>query len=120
MIQSIIVISYVILTILIGVWSKKKTRSSENYDGVALSLIICVAAGAGEWLGGTATTGVSEYGYIYGLSGAWYTIANGIGICFLAMFFSKMFRKLNTSTICGNANALCRHVKGVTDFFPER
>ena len=50
-------------------------------------------------MGGTSTTGVSEYGYMYGISGAWYTIANGLGICFLAVFFAKLFRRLNTSTV---------------------
>ncbi|MCM1201328.1 MAG: sodium:solute symporter family protein [Bacteroides fragilis] len=62
---------------------------------------MCVTAGAGEWLGGTATTGVAEYGWLYGLSGAWYTIANGIGICFLAVFFARLFRSFNISTIPG-------------------
>ena len=52
-------------------------------------------------MGGTSTTGVSEYGYLWGLSGAWYTIANGIGIMLCAIFFAKLYRKLNTPTIPG-------------------
>ncbi len=98
MIQASIIVLYFIITIIIGVLSKR-TNSATAYEGFKLSLIMCVAVGAGEWMGGTSTTGVSEYGYLFGISGAWYTIANGIGICFLAVFFARMFRSLNTSTV---------------------
>jgi SSS family solute:Na+ symporter len=60
-----------------------------------------VTASTGEWLGGTATTGVSEYGFDFGLSGSWYTISNGIGVIFLAMLFAKLYRSLNTVTVPG-------------------
>lgn len=98
MIQISIIIIYFIITILIGMFSKK-TNNAKAFEGFKLSLIMCVAIGAGEWMGGTSTTGVSEYGFLYGISGSWYTIANGIGICFLALFFARLFRSLNTSTV---------------------
>lgn len=99
MIQIAIILVYFFVTLAIGVYAKRKSTSVEKYEGVRLGLILCVAIGAGEWMGGTATTGVSEYGYLYGISGAWYTIANGLGICFLALFFARLFRSLNTSTV---------------------
>lgn len=80
MIQIIIVSIYIAVTVTIGIWTKRKLKSSQAFDGAGLGILLCVVAGAGEWLGGTATTGVAEYGYEYGLSGAWYTIANGMGI----------------------------------------
>lgn len=92
---------YVAVTAAIGVWTKKKTESSRAFDGAELGVLLCVVAGAGEWLGGTATTGVAEYGYEYGLSGAWYTVANGLGICFLAFFFAGLFRSLGMGTVSG-------------------
>ena len=101
MIQIIIALLYIMLTILIGVYTKKKTKSSKIFDGIGLGTLMCVVAGAGEWLGGTSTTGVSEYGYEYGISGAWYTLANSIGICFLAIFFAKLYRSLETPTVPG-------------------
>ena len=101
MVQIIVVFAYIILTILISYAGKNKPKTTKNYEGTGLGLVLCVVAGAGEWLGGTATTGIAEYGYLYGISGAWYTIANGLGICFLAMFFAKMFRRLNTPTVSG-------------------
>lgn len=101
MTQIIIVFAYIILTVLISYAGKNKSKTTKSYEGAGLGLLLCVVAGAGEWLGGTATTGIAEYGYLYGLSGAWYTIANGLGICFLAIFFAKMFRSLNTPTVSG-------------------
>ncbi|MCH5203623.1 MAG: sodium:solute symporter family protein [Oscillospiraceae bacterium] len=101
MLQITIVVLYVIVTILVGVWSRKKAKTSKTFDGVGLGFGLCVVASAGEWMGGTSTTGVSEYGYVYGISGAWYTIANGLGICFLALFFAKLFRSLKTPTVSG-------------------
>ncbi len=101
MIQISIVFVYVILTVLISYASKNKSKTARSFEGTGLGLLLCVVAGAGEWLGGTATTGIAEYGYLYGLSGAWYTIANGLGICFLAIFFAKMFRALDTPTVSG-------------------
>ena len=63
--------------------------------------VLTVCASTGEWLGGTATTGVSEFGFLYGLSGWWYTIANGIGVLFLGLCFAKLFRSLNMGTVPG-------------------
>ena len=100
LIPLIIVVAYFILTIVIGVLSNK-VKDSRTFHGASLGILMCVAVGAGEWLGGTSTTGVSEYGYLYGISGAWYTIANGLGICFLAVLFAKRFRRMNKPTISG-------------------
>ena len=102
MIQIIIILIYIAITIIIGVLSnRRKKQSSNSFNGSNIGLWMCVAVGAGEWLGGTSTSGVSEYGYNYGISGAWYTIANAVGIIFLAVFFAKLFRKINTITVPG-------------------
>ena len=71
MVQTIIIILYFAITVLIGVLSSKKSKSSDSFHGAAMGMFAIVAASAGEWLGGTATTGVSEYGFNFGLSGAW-------------------------------------------------
>ncbi|WP_026523804.1 sodium:solute symporter family protein [Butyrivibrio sp. MB2005] len=101
MVQLVIVIGYFLITFLTGILARKKTVNSKAFDGAGLGMLLCVMVGAGEWMGGTATTGVSEYGYIYGISGAWYTIANGIGICVLAAFFAKLFRSIEKPTVAG-------------------
>lgn len=100
-VQLLVILVYFALTVIIGVMSSKKSKNSDSFHGAAMGLFAIVAASAGEWLGGTATTGVSEYGFNYGLSGAWYTIANGIGVIFLALFFAKLYRSLNSVTVPG-------------------
>ena len=99
--QLLIIILYFALTVIIGVISMKKSKTSDSFHGAAMGVFAIVAASAGEWLGGTATTGVSEYGFDYGLSGSWYTIANGIGVMFLALLFAKLYRSLNSVTVPG-------------------
>ena len=98
---TIIIVVYFVITVVIGVLSGRKTKSAAAFTGVALSTFAIVCASTGEWLGGTATTGVSEYGFLYGLSGWWYTIANGIGVLFLGLLFAKLFRSLETGTVPG-------------------
>ncbi len=100
-IQLLVILLYFALTVFIGVWSTRHTKSSDAFTGAGLSIFAIVCASTGEWLGGSATTGVSEYGFIYGLSGAWATIANGIGVLFLGLFFAKLFRSLETGTVPG-------------------
>ncbi|MDR1804563.1 MAG: sodium:solute symporter family protein, partial [Treponema sp.] len=99
--QLIIIIFYFVIIVTIGLAANKKTKSASSFHGAGLGVLMCVAAGTGEWLGGTSTTGVSEYGFDFGISGAWYTIANGIGIIFLAIFFAKLYRSLETVTVPG-------------------
>ncbi len=100
-IQLVIILLYFGITIAIGLYARKRSKTSDSFHGIGLGVIMCVAAGTGEWLGGTSTTGVSEYGFLFGLSGAWYTVANGIGIVVLAIFFAKLYRSLETVTVPG-------------------
>ena len=100
-IQFVIIVAYFALTVVIGLISSKKSKSSDSFHGAELGMFAIICASAGEWLGGTATTGVSEYGFDFGLSGSWYTISNGIGVMFLALFFAKLYRSLNCVTVPG-------------------
>ncbi|MCG8485217.1 MAG: sodium:solute symporter family protein, partial [Clostridia bacterium] len=70
-IQLMIITIYFMATVGIGLYCKKKSTSSNAFHGAGLGVLMCVAAGTGEWLGGTSTTGISEYGYLLGISGAW-------------------------------------------------
>ena len=99
--QSIILLSYLAVTIFIGVIAQRKTRTANSFHGAGLGVLMCGAAGTGEWLGGTSTTGISEYGYVFGISGSWYSIANGIGIIIMALLFAKLYRSLDTVTVPG-------------------
>lgn len=101
MVQIIIIILYFALTVGIGLVSMRKSKTADSFVGSQMAVFAIVCASAGEWLGGTATTGCSEYGFNFGLSGAWYTIGNGIGVMFLALCFSKIYRSLKTVTVPG-------------------
>ena len=100
-IQLIIIFAYFTISIIVGVMMSRGTNTSSKFHGTRLGVAAIVCASAGEWLGGTATTGVSEYGFLYGLSGAWYTIANGLGVLFLGLFFVKLYRSIGKMTVPG-------------------
>jgi len=100
-VQLTIIILYFALTVIIGLLAQRGAKSSDSFHGAGLGVLMCVCASTGEWLGGTATTGVSEYGFDFGISGSWYTIANGIGVIFLALLFAKLYRSMETVTVPG-------------------
>ncbi len=100
-VQLIVIIIYFAVTVLIGVLSGRKSKSSDSFVGAQMGLLAIVCASTGEWLGGTATTGVSEYGFNYGISGAWYTIANGVGTMFLGLCFARLYRSVDSVTVPG-------------------
>ena len=62
-IQLLIIIIYFALTVGIGLFSSKRSKTSDSFHGAGLGMFAIVCASTGEWLGGTATTGVSEYGF---------------------------------------------------------
>ncbi len=97
----IIVVAYLAVTLLIGTLSARRTHSAKDFQGTGLGLAAIVFAAAGEWLGGTATNGVAEYGFCYGIAGAWYTVANALGILFLSIFFAELYRSIGSGTIPG-------------------
>ena len=103
--QIVVILGYFLVTLAIGIMTARGTNS-KIYHGARLGTAAIVCASAGEWLGGTATTGVSEYGFVYGISGAWYTIANGLGVMFLALFFAKLYRNIGAMTIPGIIRSL--------------
>ena len=106
----IVIGAYLLLTLLIGFFAARHTNSAGEFQGKQLTTAAVVFAAAGEWLGGTATFGVSEYGFTYGISGAWCTIANGLGVLFLAFLFAKLYRSLNLRTV----PAIVSHYFGVS------
>lgn len=99
--QLIVIIIYFAVTVLIGVLAGRKSKGSDSFVGAQMGLLAIICASTGEWLGGTATTGVSEYGFNYGISGAWYTIANAVGTMFLGLCFAKLYRSVSSVTVPG-------------------
>ena len=99
--QLIIIIAYFVLTLAIGVLASRKTKSSSNFHGSEMGVFAILCVACGQWLGGTATTGCAEYGFTSGISGWWYTIANGIGMLLVGLFFAERYRRYDSVTIPG-------------------
>ncbi|MCD7845932.1 MAG: sodium:solute symporter family protein [Oscillospiraceae bacterium] len=99
-----IVAAYVAVTVGIGLAvcrTQRRAGAGAAFRGAGLGIPAIVCASAGEWLGGTATSGVAEYGFLYGLSGMWYTLANALGVLFLALCFARLYRSLEKVTVPG-------------------
>ena len=99
--QLVIIIAYFAVTIFIGVLASRKTKSSDSFVGAGMGVFAIVCVTCGQWLGGTSTTGCSEYGFNAGISGWWYTIANGIGMLMMGLFFAEKYHKYGQVTIPG-------------------
>ena len=99
--QLLIIIAYFVITMVIGIAASRKTKSSDSFVGAGMGVFAIVCVACGQWLGGTATTGCSEYGFTSGISGWWYTIANGIGMLMMGLFFAEKYRKYGSVTIPG-------------------
>jgi len=99
--QLIIIVVYFVLTMAIGILASRKTKSSDSFVGAGMGVFAIVCVACGQWLGGTATTGCSEYGFTSGISGWWYTIANGVGMLMMGLFFAERYRKYGEVTIPG-------------------
>ena len=100
-VQLIVIIAYFALTMIIGVLASRKNKSNDSFVGVGMGVFAIVCVACGQWLGGTATTGCSEAGYNFGLSGWWYTIANGVGMLMMGLFFAEKYREYDEVTIPG-------------------
>jgi SSS family solute:Na+ symporter len=90
-----ILVMYFVVVNAIGVIASKLARSSDDFlvAGRSLTLPICAAVIAGEWIGGTSTIGTAESAYIYGISAGWYVIANVIGTIVLAYTLARVYRR---------------------------
>lgn len=99
--QLIIIVAYFVLTLAIGVLASRKTKSSSSFHGSEMGVFAILCVACGQWLGGTATTGCAEYGFTSGISGWWYTIANGIGMLLVGLFFAERYRRYDSVTIPG-------------------
>lgn len=100
-VQLWLIVLYAAATLGTGFAVSKRTSAGAAFHGAAMSIPAVVCASAGEWLGGTATSGVAEYGFRYGISGMWYTLANAMGVLFLALFFAGRYRSMGRITVPG-------------------
>ncbi len=101
--QLSIVLGYFLLVTPIGLITMRLNRSADDFllAGRNMGVLLCSAAIAGEWIGGTATIGTAEGGYLYGISAGWFTLANAIGTVVLAFTLAKLYRRTGSFTVTG-------------------
>ncbi|AFM22416.1 Na+/proline symporter [Acetomicrobium mobile DSM 13181] len=98
----LIVIAYMALMLLVGWWAGKfyvKGMTDFLLAGRRLGVILCSATLAATHFGGGAVMGGGEYGFKYGMSGAWYGVSCGIGLIILGLVTARRFRDLAFYTV---------------------
>ncbi|MGB4366143.1 MAG: sodium:solute symporter family protein [Acetomicrobium sp.] len=97
-----IVIFYMLAMLLVGWWVGRvyiKGMTDFLLAGRRLGIVLCAATLAATHFGGGAVMGGGEYGFKYGLSGAWYGVSCGIGLILLGLVTAKKFRDLAFYTV---------------------
>ncbi len=97
-----IVVIYMLAMLAIGWWSSKyyiKGMTDFLLAGRRLGVLMCAGTLAATHFGGGMVMGGSEYGFLYGWSGAWYGVSCGIGILLLAFTTAGKFRNLALYTV---------------------
>ena len=97
-----IVILYMVAMLLVGWWAGRvyiKGMTDFLLAGRRLGIVLCAATLAATHFGGGAVMGGGEYGFKYGLSGAWYGVSCGIGLILLGLVTAKKFRDLAFYTV---------------------
>ncbi|ADL08226.1 sodium:solute symporter family protein [Thermosediminibacter oceani] len=95
-----ILVLYMACMLFVGWWCGKyyiKGMTDFLLAGRRLGPWLLTATLVATHFGGGAVMGGGEYGYNYGLSGAWYGISCGVGLLFL--FFTSKFRDLAIYTV---------------------
>lgn len=97
-----IVILYLTALLAIGWWANRRFISGMTdflLAGRRLGVVLCGGAMAATHFGGGALMGGASYGFDFGLSGAWYGVATGVGLLGLALLTASRFRRLALYTV---------------------
>lgn len=97
----LIIVLYMVAMLLIGWWASKyyiKGMTDFLLAGRRLGVLLGAFTLAATHFGGGAVMGGGEYGFKYGISGAWYGVSCGIGLLFLILTAGK-FRALALYTV---------------------
>ncbi|MEW6244058.1 MAG: sodium:solute symporter family protein [Bacillota bacterium] len=101
--QLIVILGYFAIVTVVGLLASRLASSSDDFllAGRKMGVFICSAAIAGEWIGGTSTIGTAEGGFLYGISAAWFAVANALGTVILAFTLAKLYRRSSAFTVTG-------------------
>lgn len=95
------IIIYMTILLIVGYWANKQIEVMDDFllAGRRLGLLLTAGALAATHFGGGMVMGGGEYGFIHGLSGAWYGISCGIGLILLGFLTASKFRSLAFYTV---------------------
>jgi SSS family solute:Na+ symporter len=97
----LLISAYLIVLIIIGIYSKKKSKTIEGFFVAErrlglLSLSFTLSATV---IGSSAIIVAGIYVYRFGLSGLWLDLSGGIGLILLAFFFARKIRGMAKYTL---------------------
>lgn len=101
MVIPVTISTYMVILLCVGFWANNRIKDMTDFllAGRRLGLLLTSGTLAATHFGGGMVMGGAEYGFIYGLSGAWYGTSCGVGLIFLAFLTAGKFRKLSLYTI---------------------
>ena len=83
-----------------GIWSGKRIRSAEDFDGGRKGTAgLITGALIGTLVGGSSTIGTAQLAYTFGFSAWWFTLGGGIGVLVLALVFLKPLYTSGVTTL---------------------
>ena len=96
MVDTVIVICYMIVLICVGIWVAKKTKTTEDFmvAGRSIGIWRFTAAMAACVIGGSLTMGSTRLAYESGIGAIWLG-----GICALSIFLLSLFLRTKLSNM---------------------
>lgn len=96
--DTIIVIAYFVLMIVLGLLAMRKSKSTEDYFVASnqLGTFSLAAMWMSSWIGGASIVGTATDGYNLGVSGGWYVMILALGTFLFGMTFTKLVKRLGS------------------------
>lgn len=94
---------YVVITIFVGIWSKKFTGSSSKFmtGGKDMGVFVIGVLLMSEFIGTGSTMGTAEAAFNKGISASWNLISMFFAFVLFAYFMAPRFQRLGEYTISG-------------------
>ncbi|MFC1871467.1 sodium:solute symporter [Chloroflexota bacterium] len=101
MLELSIIIGYLLVMIIIGVVSRKKTSGADDFfvAGRKGSSLLITGSLLATIIGGSATVGMAGLGFSQGLTAVWWLLVGSIGLIVLGVFFARKVRKMGLYTL---------------------
>ena len=98
-----IVITYIVLTLLLSLWTKKFTSTSLRFmtGGRDMGIIVIGVLLMSEFIGTAATMGTAEAAFGKGISAAWNLVTMCLAFILFAYLMASKFQRLGEYTISG-------------------